>query len=212
MRRARPLDRNTDPARDTKLVVIASEDRYAVRQYFEFFRSPRIQFKCLETIDGKSAPEHVLQRLNDYIEEFDIGEEDEFWLVTDTDHWIEPGHIQGFISAIRQCRDKGIKVAVSRPCFELWLLLHFEEFPTSSNLTCREVIELLKRVDGGYNKNKIYNLAITEDAVSNAISRSKANANRRSGEIPQKTESRMHLILDEMLTDGLITIAQSSSP
>jgi hypothetical protein len=39
------------------LVVIASEDRYAVRQYFDFFESSRIQFRVLETQNGKSSPE-----------------------------------------------------------------------------------------------------------------------------------------------------------
>ncbi|MBN73107.1 MAG: hypothetical protein CME32_27950 [Gimesia sp.] len=207
MRRKRPLNRNTDPVRDTKLVVIASEDRYAVRQYFELFRSNRIQFKCLETIDGKSAPEHVLQRLNDYLQEFDIGEGDEFWLVTDTDHWIEPGHIKSFVRAIRQCRDKGINVAISRPCFELWLLLHFNEFPENPNLTCQDVAELLKSIDGGYNKKKVYNLAITESSVSKAIARSKANASVGSGEIPPKIETHIHKILDELVSDGLVRIA-----
>jgi len=68
------------------LIVIASEDKYAVRQYFEFFRSTKIQFKVLETQDGKSAPEHVLTRLDEYMKEFDIGDGDEFWLVSDCDH------------------------------------------------------------------------------------------------------------------------------
>ena len=64
MRKKRPLDRSTDVVRDANLIVIASEDKYAVRQYFDFFRSTRIQFKVLETDDGKSAPEHVMARLD----------------------------------------------------------------------------------------------------------------------------------------------------
>ena len=61
MRKKRPLDRKSEPVRDASLVVIASEDRYAVRQYFDFFESIRIQFRVLETLDGKSSPEHVLE-------------------------------------------------------------------------------------------------------------------------------------------------------
>ena len=78
MRKKRPLDRKAKPVRDAGLAVIASEDRYAVRQYFDFFESTRIQFRVLETLDGKSAPEHVLNRINEYIEEFEIGEGDTF--------------------------------------------------------------------------------------------------------------------------------------
>ena len=67
MRKKRPLDREAKPVRDASLVVIASEDRYAVRQYFDFFESTRIQFRVLETRDGKSAPEYVLERISEYL-------------------------------------------------------------------------------------------------------------------------------------------------
>jgi hypothetical protein len=77
MRKKRPLDRSANVVRDASLIVIASEDKYAVRQYFEFFRSTKIQFKVLETDDGKSAPEHVLARLVEYMKEYDIGEGDQ---------------------------------------------------------------------------------------------------------------------------------------
>jgi hypothetical protein len=66
MRKKRPLDRSTNIVRDANLIVIASEDTYAVRQYFDFFRSTKIQFKVLETNDGKSSPEHVLARIDEY--------------------------------------------------------------------------------------------------------------------------------------------------
>src|SRR3954465_14530523 len=94
MRRKRPLDRKAKPVRDASLVVIASEDRYAVGQYFDFFKSTRIQFRVLETQDGKSAPAHVLHRISEYMREFDIGEGDAFCVVCDCDHWVEPNHIK----------------------------------------------------------------------------------------------------------------------
>lgn len=52
MRKKRPLDRKVKVVRDASLVVIASEDRYAVRQYFDFFESTRMQLRVLETRDG----------------------------------------------------------------------------------------------------------------------------------------------------------------
>src|SRR6266852_3379221 len=97
MRKNRPLDRLTNVVRDANLIMIASEDKYAVRQYFEFFRSTRIQFKVLETGDGRSAPQQVMARLEKYKKEFDIGEGDELWLVCDCDHWINAGHIKNLV-------------------------------------------------------------------------------------------------------------------
>src|SRR5438270_12150877 len=97
MRKKRPLDRSTNVVRDASLIVIASEDKYAVRQYFDFFRSTKIQFKVLETEDGKSAPEHVLAPLDKYRDEYAIGDGDEFWVVCDCDHWIKSGHIHNLV-------------------------------------------------------------------------------------------------------------------
>ena len=206
MRKKRPLDRSVEILRDTRLVVIASEDKFAVRQYFEFFKSRRIQFKFLETLDGKSSPEHVFERLETYLEEFEIGPDDRLWFVSDTDHWAEPNHIQNFVRVIQLCRDKGIGVAVSNPCFELWLLLHFAEMP-SSEMTCEQLAEQIRATVGNYNKTKIYNLPIDGAAVANAIRRATA-VNTGVGEIPASMETRVHLIIDELIDQCFISIEQ----
>ncbi len=101
MRKKRPIRRSEDRTRDASLVVIASEDRYAVKQYFEMFHSTRVQFHVLETDNGQSSPEHVMERLDQYMDEYSVGEGDQFWLVCDTDHWIESSHIQNLVEVVR---------------------------------------------------------------------------------------------------------------
>ena len=205
MRKKRPLDRNTDILRDTRLVVLASEDKYAVKQYFEFFKSRRIRFKILETTDCMSAPEHVFERLENYLAEFEIGPDDQLWFVSDTDHWTEPGHIANFTRVIKLCRDKGIRVAVSNPCFELWLLMHFADPPVDLQ-TCDQLGDSIRDVVGAYNKTKIYNLPIDDESVREAINRSKVHQSD-AGEIPKQMETRVHLILEELIDMNLISIA-----
>ncbi|MEM6692587.1 MAG: hypothetical protein AAF664_24370, partial [Planctomycetota bacterium] len=58
---------------DALLMVIASEGRYTVKQYFEVFRSLRIPVRVIETESGLFSPCAVLQRLDDDIREHDIG-------------------------------------------------------------------------------------------------------------------------------------------
>lgn len=205
MRKKRPLDRSANVVRDASLIVIASEDKYAVRQYFEFFRSTKIQFKVLETEDGKSAPEHVLARLVEYMKEYDIDEGDEFWLVCDCDHWIKHGHIKNLAQVIQLCRQKGIQVALSNPCFELWLLLHFAEFPAEAKLTSAEIEKRLRKAVGSYDKTKVYNLPIDMDAVKAAAKRSADNQNT-SSEIPDRPQTAVHLIIQHLLDRGIISI------
>jgi hypothetical protein len=205
MRRKRPLDRKANPVRDASLVVIASEDKYAVRQYFDFFESTRIQFRVLETQDGKSAPEHVLNRINTYMEEFEIDEGDMFWLVCDCDHWVEADHIRNLTRVLQQCRQKGIQVALSNPCFDLWLLLHFADFPEEDVLTCNEVADRLRATAGGYDKKKVYNLRIDDEKVSAAVKRS-ADKHQSLEEIPRQLQTAVHLIIQSLVSRRIITV------
>jgi hypothetical protein len=193
--------------RDANLIVIASEDRYAVKQYFEFFHSTRVQFRVLETEEGKSSPQHVMERLDAYIEEYDIGEGDQLWLVSDTDHWIEPGHVQNLVEVVRLWRQKQIGVALSNPCFDLRLLLHFAEFPNQASLKCDEIGERIRAAVGQYNKSRVYNLPIDNERVANAIQRSQANQ-PSSGEIPNQTGTSVHMIVQDLVGRGLICIPE----
>lgn len=208
MRKPRPIKRTEGTHRDATLVVIASEDRYAVKQYFAFFRSTRVQFEVLETDDGKSSPRHVLHRLDEFKKEYDLDLEkgDQLWLVCDTDHWIEPSHIKNLVKVVRQCAQKGIGVALSNPCFDLWLLLHFDEFPSESALTCDEVGDRIRTIVGQYNKKKVYNLPITDELVRDATRRSKANQ-PSTGEIPNQTQTAVHLIIEDLLARGVISVS-----
>jgi hypothetical protein len=52
------------------------------------------------------------------------GEIDEFWCVFDVE-W--PKNHPGLAEALELAAANGIDVAVTNPCFELWLLLHFED-------------------------------------------------------------------------------------
>lgn len=207
MRRKRKIDREAGKLADTNLIVIASEDQYAVKQYFELFQSVRIQFEVLETEDGQSSPKDVLERLSRYLEEFQIGDGDEFWLVTDIDHWAEPGHIKNLTEVVRLCRQKKIGVATSFPCFDLWLLLHFSELPQKQISQCSEIGVLIRDAVGGYNKTKVFNLPVTMESVEAAIARAKA-ANPK-GPILQELGSEVHLIIEHLVESGSISIAKS---
>ena len=50
----------------------------------------------------------------------------EYWCVFDVE---APEPHRGLNDAIQMARDNGIHIAVSNPCFELWLILHYAEHP-----------------------------------------------------------------------------------
>jgi hypothetical protein len=55
-RKKRLLDRDAGIVRDASLIVIASEDTYAVKDYFSRFRTRKVQFIVVPTEDCHSAP------------------------------------------------------------------------------------------------------------------------------------------------------------
>jgi len=61
-----PLDREGGRVRDASLIVIASEDTYAVKHYLAKFLTKRVQFIVLPTAGGRSSPAAVLERLDQY--------------------------------------------------------------------------------------------------------------------------------------------------
>ena len=92
-RKPRPLVRDAASLRDDRLFIIACDDTYAPKQYFEFFRIARIQVHVVPTTGGASAALHVLSRLL----AIDHEPDDELWLVLDTDHCIKAATLRAFL-------------------------------------------------------------------------------------------------------------------
>lgn len=117
--------------RDARLIVIASEGKDTERIYFKAlakeYTNLRVHVHILERSENEqnnSSPEHVLQQLNDYKSKYDLEADDELWLVVDKDRWTEAmlSHV-----ATECSQEVAMHMALSNPCFELWLLLHMED-------------------------------------------------------------------------------------
>lgn len=118
--------------RDARLIVIASEGKDTERIYFKAlankYSNPRVHVHILERSEDEqnnSSPEHVLKQLNDYKSQYGLEVDDELWLVVDKDRWTE-----AMLSRVAmECTQEiFMNMALSNPCFELWLLLHLEDF------------------------------------------------------------------------------------
>lgn len=105
-RKPRPLERDSNVYRDARLVVIASEDKYAVRDYFERLKTRRVQYKVLPS-DCEGSPQHLLERLDAFKQEYSLDDDDQLWYCGDTDHWVQPGHIANLLEVLAHCRKRG---------------------------------------------------------------------------------------------------------
>lgn len=93
------------------------------------------------------------------------GEIDQFWCVFDVE-W--PQNHPSLGNAVEQARQHGIELAVSNPCFELWLILHFQNQTGWLNNT--EARRLRRSLDGSQGKglNAVRYMPLVKEAAQRA--------------------------------------------
>jgi hypothetical protein len=199
-KRSRPLVRDGETNRDANLVIIATEDTHAPKQYFRIFGTPRIQVHVLPTEAGLSSPRHVLDRLSDYIEEYRMMDEDEFWLMLDTDHWIVPNHLPNFTQVCTEAMQKGFSLAHGNPCFEVWLLLHATDLGPDDQFQKGEEVEgRLREELGSYNKCRLNCDYYSLDHAARAVERAERLDEDRNDRWPQKTGTHVYRLVKRFL-------------
>jgi hypothetical protein len=167
LNRTKLLDRQYNK-RDARLFVIATEGRETEKQYFVRFHDSRIKIEILPTgDDNKSAPQYVLDRLDGFIQKYDLTQDDTLWLMFDVDRWGAKN-----ISAIcRQAKQKKYRLTISNPCFEVWLYLHFDDLhPEDKN--CQDFEARLRNKLGSYNKSNLDTDSF-KDYIGEAVQRAK---------------------------------------
>jgi hypothetical protein len=193
----RKLDREDGIVRDASLIVIASEDTHAVKQYLQRFHTTKVQVAILPTEDGRSSPLAVIQRLDDYTAERQLGPGDELWACIDLDHWASGGHLANLSQVIQLCRQKGHRLAISSPCFELWIYLHFSPAPTPPVQHCQQMTTLLRGVVPSYSKKDGPRISLTLAHVKDAMARAALlpDAMQLAPGVPA---TGMHMILESL--------------
>jgi len=195
--------------RDDRFFLVASEDSYAPKQYFDALPLSRVKVIVIPTPanSGLSSPDHVVTRLKDaYDSVFSRGQvqkDDEFWVMLDTDHHMEDNHIGGTIRALKEARHAGFELAVSNPCFELWLLLHHIDLPAGTVFEkSADVATRLGEVLGGYNKTAVKAGRFPLSQVPAAILRARAlesNPDNPEGYWPSGTSTRVYRLMERVM-------------
>jgi hypothetical protein len=194
-----------DLVRDYKLFAITCEGGKREPGYFKLFEflSRKIKVDVIENwmtdnekqlrLEDKSAPKWVLDRAMKYIEKIGLIEDDDLWFVIDKDNWSD--------SQIRQlatyCNDyPNWHLAISNPCFEVWLYFHMKADIASSASTCANDFktEIARFEVGGYNQLKF--MLRFQDAIANA----KANDSDANHYLPKWKETKVYL-LGEAIVD-----------
>lgn len=192
--------------KDYKLFAIACEGSKTEPSYFKFFQylSPKIKVDVIEDFvtdeemevkhDTKSSPKWVLDRAVKYIEKNDLHENDDLWFVIDTDKWK--------YDQIKELADYCVdynnwNIAISNPCFEVWLYFHKKaEFPDLDPITSRVCKNELSKLDnGGYHPLKF--IPYFKDAIKNAKAADAANDHY----MPEVKRTKVYKLGEAILTE-----------
>ena len=171
--------------RDTRLFVIATEGFKREPKYFATLASgsTQVRVKTLPPDEDsqRSAPLDVLRRARDYTDEIDLAQDDQMWLVMDVDRWLP----RTLHKVAKYCQRRGWGLAISNPCFELWLYLHIEPLPNDVVYTSKEMKRALDGiVKGGYKVEAFTRLI--EMAIHNAKQTDTSDAYQLTG--PMRTQ------------------------
>jgi hypothetical protein len=144
------------PFREPKpIILIICEGERTEPGYFDGFaracRNPRVRIQIARE-HGKdprrlvtTAKEHKKRAEADAKRERDENlVYDSVWCVFDVDDH------SNVSDAMQMARDNGLKLAVSNPCFELWLLLHFRDSPGMQHRVM--IQQMLSKHVPGYDK------------------------------------------------------------
>lgn len=202
--------------RDARIIVVASEGKDTERIYLHAlaneFSNPRVHVHILERNEDEqnnSSPEHVLKQLNDYKGQYALEADDELWLVIDKDRWTEA--MLSRVAAV--CvQDNFMHMALSNPCFELWLLLHLVDV----ELLTHEEQELwrknrrksknadpylkirLRQEIGSYHESS-YDTQIFMTNINAAIERARALDKNTADRWPQTLGTRVYLLVESII-------------
>jgi hypothetical protein len=151
----RPLKRRVGTRRPKRTFLIFCEGQRTEPEYLNalkmqpFVRDVAAVDLRVETGHGGVVPRTLVAlacdaRSRAIAEDAEI---DEFWCVFDVE-W--PRNHPGLAAAISQAERNGVRLAVSNPCFELWLILHFQDH--GAWLNTAEACKLRQRLDGSTGK------------------------------------------------------------
>lgn len=135
------------------------------RDYFEALKQQlRASSLTVRIRQAGIAPDALVQAAAAYRDRRP-GVFDEVWCVVDVDEF-------DIAAAAAEARRSAISLAVSNPCFELWLLLHHADCQSYCN-GCQDVHRRLRKHVPGYDKSRI-DIVRFADGVDDAVKRAKA--------------------------------------
>ena len=199
--------------RSARLVVIAAEGRNTESIYFGAVRArlkaAGVHVEILRRDDGNSSPASVFAQLQGFMQEYNIRDDDQLWVVVDRDRWTQ----SMLASVARHCQQNAnLRFCLSNPCFELWLLLHLEDVAAyseeekarlaanrkNSKYGSTWLKQRMRDLLGSYQEAN-YDAFALLPGIDDAIGRSRTLDTNPRDSWPQTIGTRVHLLVESIM-------------
>ncbi|QHS59778.1 RloB family protein [Chitinophaga agri] len=180
------------PHRDCrKFIIVAEGERED--EYFRYFNNlnRRVKVEIVERDGGKSAAKYLQERIATYHTKFGIEPEDLVWFVLDVDKWPRRD-----INELHQhcTTDANWDIAISNPCFEVWLHYHLlKAIPVNVKTPGQLKTNLNKLLPGGYNKE-----TFAKQIKVAATNAGKADEHK-DHYFPEKNNTKVYVLANQLL-------------
>lgn len=205
-----------------KLFILSYEGSESEKKYFNDFRysewfndSGLIEIIPLKRPKNAGTdPISVKNLLKKAKDEFPFKPTDEFWLIIDRDQW-ENIHKINFANLVEDCKNENnFFLAMSNPCFEIWLLLHLKDINEFSSEEKQLIFEnpkvgskkhhidkVIEAIQGrGYDKSP--NPKIYLPNIKIAIQRAR-DLNKEDEDYPTLLGSHIYKIIEKLIKEDL---------
>ena len=178
-----------------RLYVIATEGAETEPLYFYEFnpgRDGNFRIKILGNPNHKSGPVEVVKRLLAYERHERPGPDTEYWAIIDRDAWSQAELDEAWKLTMSR---KGYHLAMSNPCFELWLWLHLRpNRPFADRHDCQRS---LMREWPEFSKGD-YDAASLKEKVELACSRAKELDETPDSPWPEQQATRLYRLAEKL--------------
>ena len=212
-RERRPLRRTVESRTTRRTLLVFCEGERTEPEYLHALkREPAVRqvasvdIRVNEETAGSAPMTLVMAAVNARARSSDEeGEVDEVWCLFDVE-W--PKNHPKLREAVARAEDNGVHVAVSNPCFELWLMLHFVEHTAS--LTTADATRLRRKYDGSSDKglDGATYMPRRADAARRARSLAKRHLSGGTAFPRDNPSCGMYKFLDAIEPQGSIPIEQ----
>ncbi|MEO5728740.1 MAG: RloB family protein [Byssovorax sp.] len=201
--RRKLIDRSVQ-SRDARLYFLIVEGEKTEPSYFHALEAndliPRHRVKLhVFSPDGNaSAPTYLIGKAEEVTRERVTGADDEVWLVFDVDRQSGSNRVTQIIQSSKDASERGWDVAVSNPCFEVWLLLHVSDDLAGVTDRGDSVEAALRSRLGGYDKRRTPAQCLNAEALSRATISARLGDTEPANPIPRLPGTRVYRLFDSI--------------